>query len=303
MARPIPVTEPTFSAWTMPKIIILYWEPGSCGDFVQSLLLSRPQYQGVVEKFDSDDLGRIKPTVKTLFKNTFQHEPTQWYQRQWSEKDLEQLSQVIKNIECEYFVIPTHRLDQITTFKTHFDNCTGVGITYPANMFLFVLKNMCKKVVPDSHVLNNFFDARIHQYFKNNNSFGEFVFKQQLRHGSTIAKLVDCQFDVNVCLENLLSGNLNDLIGLLPGLSATDIGDWLQKQNVLYRFNFGMNPTLQSILGYNSKSTPESNLKIELDNFDRILISEFFKMKNIPVRVFEFDTLDNVNNFFEVEKL
>jgi hypothetical protein len=178
-----------------------------------------------------------------------------------------------------------------------------VGVTYPANMFPFVLKNICKKVMPDSPVLDEFYNEPIHQYFKNKNSFGEFVFKQQIKHGSATAKSIIAQFDVNISLEKLLINDFDDLVQLLPNINVSDTESWLQNQNILYRFQYNINPVLQSILGYNSKSTMETNLNVSLDNFDRIMISEFCKINNIAVQVSSFNTLETVNNFFENQKL
>jgi hypothetical protein len=61
--------ETTFFVWTtVAKIIIFYWEPGSCGDFVNSLLLSQSyEYQSVIENFVYTEQGRLQPKLSKFF--------------------------------------------------------------------------------------------------------------------------------------------------------------------------------------------------------------------------------------------
>jgi hypothetical protein len=95
----------------MKNFIVLYWEPGSCGDFVQSLLLSDTQnYSGIVERFECTDQGRISPTINKVFRQ-LDHEQHSWYHRMWSEKDCMYLQQHVG--QGTQFIIPTHSLDQV----------------------------------------------------------------------------------------------------------------------------------------------------------------------------------------------
>jgi hypothetical protein len=131
----------------MSGITILYWEPGSCGDFVQSVLLAQPEeYQGVIENFDIDHQGRVIPVVSNFFKENFDYTPKKFYLKTWTHDDVLVLSKFINDSNIQGFVIPTHRIDQVDFLQSQFLNCRTVGITYPVNMFPLILKNWCKKV-------------------------------------------------------------------------------------------------------------------------------------------------------------
>ena len=267
----------------MSNIIILYWQSGSCGDFVQSELLSDPDnYSGVVKNFIVTDSGRTLPKIDLFFKQVFDHPLEQWYNRSWSTADCELLyNYVINTLKCKNFIIPTHRLDQLPILQQSIPGSKTMGITYPKNMFPLVLKNWCKKVVPLDTQINKKYNQPMHQLMKNKNTFGEFVLIEQLRHGTNIQPEVNSVFDINLSLEDLFCG---------------DSQEWLTTQNRLHQYQFDLHPTLKQALGYNSKATVPGPENLLLDTFDNILIRAHCPEVTVPV----FKFLSEANAFFNL---
>jgi hypothetical protein len=266
----------------MSNIIILCWQPGSCGDFVQSKLLAdTDNYSGVVENFVVTDNGRTLPKIDSFFKQVFDHPPEQWYNRSWSTADCELLYNYINTLRCKNFIIPTHRFDQLAILQKSIPGSKTMGITYPENMFPLVLKNWCKKVVPPDTQINEIYNKPLHQLMKNKNTFGEFILMEQLRYGTDVRPEVGSVFDINLSLEDLFCG---------------DSSDWLATQNRLHQYRCDLHPVLQQALGYNSKATLPNPEDLPLDTFDNILIRNY--CTDIQVPVFKF--LSEANFFFRL---
>lgn len=285
----------------MFNIIILYWEPGSGGDFVQSLLLSDNQYRGVVTNFNFTESGRIFPTLDLAFKESFGS--NLWYFKEWSEEDCCTLADIIKAENITQFIIPTHRFEQIAVLKKYFSNSISVGITYPKNMFPVVLKNWCKKVAHTDPYLDKIYNQPVHQYLKNNNVFGEFVLKEQLRFGTRLRTSVEDVFDVAISLEKLYVADMSDINLLLKDQSMIhdNLRRWLSAQSPIQQYCFTVHPNLKDAIGYNSKASCPGESSIELDSFDNILIKEYCStntlIKNVPI----FKTLKQADTFLTNE--
>jgi hypothetical protein len=266
----------------MSNIIILCWQPGSCGDFVQRELLSdTDNYSGVVKNFIVTDNGRTLPKIDLFFKQAFEHPPEQWYNRSWSTADCELLYNYVNTLKCKNFIIPTHRFDQLPILQKSIPGSKTMGITYPKNMFPLVLKNWCKKVAPQDTQINKIYNQPIHKLMKNKNTFGEFVLIEQLRHGTNIQPAVNSMFDINLSLEDLFCRD---------GLK------WLDTQNQLHQYQCDLQPTLKQALGYNSKATLPAAEDLLLDTFDNILIKEHCSEVKVPV----FKFLSEANAFFSI---
>lgn len=282
----------------MTTALILYWEQGSCGDFVQSLLLAdRDRYTGIVDTFDADSQGRIVPTPSKFFKENFKHTQYQ-YTRTWTVDECN----AIKNIsDHKLFVIPTHRQDQVEFLKSQWPDCLTVGITYPKNCFMLVLKNWCKKVGWAVPAINNAYNQPVHQLFKSKGVFGEFILKEQLKHGADIRSHVDCEFDICVNLEDLYAGNLSSVLSLTADTNQamTLYQQWISKQNVLHRYRFNTAPELKTALGYNTKVDTDFESDVDLDQYDNILIQHYCQTHNINAPTFT--TLSQANNFFKTQ--
>ena len=295
--------ETTFFVWTtVAKIIIFYWEPGSCGDFVNSLLLSQSyEYQSVIENFVYTEQGRLQPKLSKFFVENFKHIPRQWYQRTWTVEDCRILCNFINSVDCNSFVIPTHRLDQIEFLQSQFSNSITMGITYPKNMFPLVLKNWCKKVAPTDIALQEIYNHQLHKYLQTKNNFGEFVLSEQLKYGTKIRPCVEETFDISISLEDLYNNDLSTLESLFQAREhvSQQYNNWIQNQNYLYSYQYDLPSILYQALGYNSKSTRPGNLDYNLDTFDNILITHYCNNHTLLTQIPRFNTLRQATKFFK----
>lgn len=282
----------------MSNITILYWEPGSCGDFVQSVLLTRhEEYQGIIENFSIDLQGRVNSRLLDFFKDRLDHEPKKFYFKTWTVDDVELLSTYVSTLNVPGFVIPTHRMDQVDFLQSQFSNCKTVGITYPVNMFHLVLKNWCKKVAAGLEDLEKIYNDPYHQYLKTKNIFGEFILSEQLKFGSQIKSSVNGGFDVAISLEDLYNQNLLSLTLLFQDSSHVQgmFDQWIEKQNIMHRYCYNVPAVLKQALGYNSTAVQLGNMDAELDAFDNILI----RHQNRPNSTANFKTLQQASDFFK----
>lgn len=281
----------------MNKIAVLYWKPGSCGDFIQSVLLSDSQnYTGVVGDFQQTTNGRV------LAKNSFcnlNQKNNKWYLNDWSKKDFQHVNQLLSNNRC--LIIPTHRLDQVDKLKRHWNNCVTIGITYPETLNNLVLKNWCKKVAFEDHRINKIYNKPMHNYLKKNGVFGEFIFKEQLKYGSNIKKSVCYNFDINIPLEEIYAKDLSSIKSLVSDHKIVNFhfNNWISQQNILYQYNYNINKNLKKTLGYNSKAPYQDNIDISIDLFDNILIKHVNKHINIKFPIFS--SLAEANDFFKTQ--
>lgn len=260
----------------MSNVIILYWQPGSCGDFVQSTLLSNPnEYAGVVKKFNTSTLGRTIPSLDLFFAINFEHSPGQWYHRTWTHSDCKQLYEYSKTLPNDNLLVPTHRIDQLKVLQRNIPNSKTMGIIYPNNMFPLVLKNWCKKVAADDKLINSIYTQPIHKLMREKNSFGEFVLLEQLRHGTKILPEVCDIFDISISLEELFCGH------------TLENFTWLATQNQLHQYQCNLHPVLKNALGFNAMATRINHSDLHLDVFDNILIKHYClqhtTIKNIPI--------------------
>jgi hypothetical protein len=284
------------------KVIIFYWEPGSCGDFVNSILLSdSSEYQSVAENFAHTDQGRLRPKLSKFFVEHFDHVLNQWYCRTWTVNDCKILLEFIDTLDCNSFVIPTHRKDQIEFLQSQFPNSITMGITYPKNMFPLVLKNWCKKVAPTCAATQEIYNQPLHNYLKTKNSFGEFVLSEQLKFGTKLRSCVEEIFDISISLEDLYNNNLSTLESLFLNHSHIEqkYTDWIQNQNQLHSYQYNLPVILQQALGHNSKSTRKGNLNSKLDMFDNILITHYCNTQTSLTQIPRFNTLQQASTFFK----
>lgn len=282
----------------MSNISILYWEPGSGGDFVHNLLLAQSnEYYGVIEKFNIDEHGRVIPEVSSFFKEKFDHVSNEWYFREWTANDINALSALTKCNPKRTFILPTHCFEQVSFLKLQIPGAKTIGITYPSNMFLLVLKNWCKKVAVTDKKLAEIYNQPLHQYLRSKNVFGEYVLSEQLKFGSSIRPTVNNLFDTAICLEKLYTGDLSSLKTLFQNSNHLDymFNIWIQKQSIIHQYHNQLPDNLKLSLGYNSIATQQGSLDVGLDVFDNILINHFNQLT--PPR--NFKTLKQAADFFK----
>jgi hypothetical protein len=286
----------------MSDVIIFYWTPGSCGDFVQSLFLDNPtDYQGIVKQFSGNFKGRMVPKIDENFKAQFDHQPDQWYLKKWTADDCKKLKHIINSRDCKYFIIPTQNLDEVKYLKSQFSNCRTMGITYPKNMFPLVLKNFCKKVAADNDHFSSILPNPLHQYLKKKGVFGEIFLKTLLQYQSDLPIDMPYKFDINLSLENLFNSDLSMFDSLIKNkqLVKTNFKLWLQKQNQLYCYSLeNLHSILKESLGYNSLTKVPAPLDLKLDLFDNILIKEYCRVQTNINLIPTFTNLGEANNFF-----
>lgn len=274
----------------MSKIVILYWEVGSCGDFIHHLLLSSNEYHGVIENFNIDQQGRVVPCVD--------HIDDMWYLRTWSEQDVDILLTNVNKSGKKTFVVPTHLLDQAFFLKSRLSDSIIVGVSYPYNMFSLVLKNWCKKVAAYDKNIIEIYNQPLHQYMRKNNQFGEYMLSEQLKFGTQIKSSVDDQFDICISLEDLFSKNLKIVNSLFQDQTHVRgmFDSWITKQNCIHQYKYNFPLILQQALGYNSKAQSVGDLTCPLDTFDNILIKHYL---NTPTQTIpKFQNIQQALDFF-----
>ena len=260
--------------------------------------MERPlEYQGVQEKITLSDQGRVVPKITKFFIENFSSDPTQWYFRTWTTADCALLANFVGQLECAWFVIPTHRLDQVAFLKSQFENNNSMGITYPNNMFPLVLKNWCKKVAAFDTAIQEIYSKPVHQYLRDKNKFGEFVLFEQLTYGTRIKPNVENTFDIEISLEDIYSAELSGLKSLFKDSEHVDhlFNNWAQHQSIMHSCCYDIPETLRNSLGHNSRSKRHGELSLCLDTFDNILIKHYFNTKDIP----NFKTLQQAADFFK----
>lgn len=285
----------------MTRILILFWQPGSCGDFVQSALLNEStRYSGVINFFTLDNTGRSTPELKSNFLETVNHVPEQWYTRNWSQNDFNTLSGILDSENSEYFVIPTHCLDEVQKFKNNFTNAVSVGLTYPKNMFPIVLKNWCQKVATVDLFINKIYNQPVHDYFRDKNVFGEFILSEFLTFGSKIRDSVPDLFDINISLEKIYAADVSVFKDLIINSTLFDVKfkQWIKLQGNIQQYNYPINAKLKEALGYNTKASNLGSLDLKLDKFDNIMIKKYFLNHYDGQQLPAFRTLQDANNFF-----
>jgi hypothetical protein len=281
----------------MTNILIFYWEPGSGGDFINRVLMERPlEYQGVQEKITLSDQGRFVPKITKFFAENFSSDPKQWYFRTWTAADCALLADFVSDLDCPWFVIPTHRLDQVEVLKAQFKHSSSMGITYPNNMFPLVIKNWCKKVAAFAPDLHEIYNQPVHQYLRDKNKFGEFMLSEQLTRGTRLKTSVKNTFDIEISLEDIYSAKLSALKSLFKDSEHVDhlFNHWIQHQSIMHSYCYDIPETLRNSLGHNSRAKQQGDLSLCLDTFDNILIRHYFNTKNIP----NFKTLQQAADFF-----
>jgi hypothetical protein len=287
----------------MAKIVILYWEVGSCGDFIHHLLLSSKEYRGVVENFNIDQQGRVVPSLAEFFKSSFEQIDDMWYFRTWTEQDINILLTFVNKLGEKTFVIPTHLLDQANFLKSHLPGSIIVGISYPDNMFSLVLKSWCKKVAAYDKKIIEIYNQPLHQYMRKNNQFGEYILSEQLKFGTRIRSSVSDQFDICISLEDLFAKNLKIINLLFQDKTHVQsmFDSWITKQNRIHQYKYNFPLILQQALGYNSKAQSSGDLNCLLDTFDNILIKHYLNKpkQTIP----NFQNIQQALDFFTNDTL
>jgi hypothetical protein len=120
---------------------------------------------------------------------------------------------------------------------------------------------------------------------RNQNLFGPYILKDQLRFESNILQAVLPEWDFNLQLENLLLGDISILKNIGLDLESIDsvLWTWINQQKMLYRQQCDLTDELKSALGHNNQAPVSTDLELELDEYDRILIQHWLKQHDLPL--------------------
>jgi hypothetical protein len=285
----------------MTNVIILYWQPGSGGDTVQHLLSLDSKFHTVSQRFDLDESGRTVVEILPWFKDNFSHTPDQWYWRDWTHNDVDMIHSCPNLSTHDTVIIPTHRRDQAVWLKENIFNSKVIGICYDKNLYPFVLGQWCKKVAFENLFVAEHYQTLLFQTLRKQNLFGAYVLKDQLRFESNILPVVLPEWDINLQLENLLLGDISILktIGLNLDLIDSVLCTWSNQQKMLYRQQWDLTDNLKSALGYNHQAPVSTDLDLELDEYDRILIQHWLKEHDLPLTNHKLLTLNHANEYFK----
>lgn len=126
----------------MKKITVLYWVSGSCGDLVSSLLLSDNTYKAAIKYPRLISSGKVDSNFnKDILKLFPKQKNKHWYMRTWI-NDLNILNKLDFN-----FLLQTVSVEEFNFLKNNLKNATFIVINYDENLFPYVAKNFCKKVL------------------------------------------------------------------------------------------------------------------------------------------------------------
>jgi hypothetical protein len=285
----------------MTNVIILYWQPGSGGDTVQHLLSLNSKFYTVAQGFDLEDSGRTVMKILPWFGDNFSHEPGQWYWRDWTYTDIDKIHSCPNLPTHSTLIIPTHRRDQAVWLKENIFNSKVIGICYDKNLYPFVLGQWCKKAAFDNVYVTEHYQTPLFQTLRNQNLFGPYILKDQLRFESNILQAVLPEWDFNLQLENLLLGDTSVLKNIGLDLEPIDsvLRTWVNQQKMLYRWQWRLTDELKSALGHNNQAPVSTDLEFELDEYDRILIQHWLKQRDLPLPDHKLSTLNHANEYFK----
>lgn len=283
----------------MTKVMILHWVPGAGGDWLQSLLLSHDQYQGVISHWILSPEGRTVPVLHDYFEHGFAHDTGRWYWRQWTSSDCARIHHLLP--PNKIFILPTHDRSQVDFLRAQFPDALTVGMIYPENFWPVILKNWCMKVGFDDPDVMSTYDQPLHRKLRAKGLFGIFLLGEQLKFGHSIPGHVACEFDVCIDLETLYAGQNGPLQRLVDwdDRCETCYQTWLTRQSQLHRYRYSVCDSLATALGTNKLARIAVDLDLPLDGFDQQLIRHFCRARGMSGPVPVFATLAQANVFFQ----
>jgi hypothetical protein len=268
----------------MKNLVCLYWTPGSCGDLIQSLLITTKMFSGLAKEYVLDHNGRANPVVDDYIKKLFPSKENSWFNRIWEEKDLENLKKISKE---KTFIIGTHQQAQLDFLKNNLGNeITTMGITYSKSLFPLIIKNFSKKVAPYDkntiELMSGKKNIKLVNFMIEHKIFDAYFLDQQFKFFDftiPIPEFNDREYDINIELEDIYNNNLSNLKSMLDDSSFNMFDSWYQRQDNLYKFKYSSNQRYVDCIGYNHKATISMDEEIKFSPLDIILIKHYF-LKN-----------------------
>jgi hypothetical protein len=260
----------------------MFWIPGSCGDILQHLL-SQNHDISTGATFNLNSQGRTVRTMTSMFKSLFPSTPDKWLRRKWTIQDCDRLVNMAKS---QTIVIGTHDYAQVKFLKEYLkSDINTVGIAYDQNLWPIVLKNYCLKSAQANADVNFQYQSSnspLYKMLKNKNVFGAWLLQDELLHVKTIPKTVNYLFDHVICLDRLLTGDLQWANEFTTSQSVSTFQQWLCLQNLFGRVRMPDHPDFIACLGYNQWATIDHPDPIALDSYDKIFIKHYVKQHNLP---------------------
>lgn len=273
---------------------------GSCGDLLSIPWIATKQFYSAVESHEILESGRVWPVWNKDFLKQFPRQPKKHhYLRDWS-NDLTALS----NLDHTWFIQTSNPL-QANLLKSYFkDQVQVISISYSINLFPFVVKNFCTKILDSKDFLTRddigeeFLQAvaktpNEQEYFLNlsiNQKLGLWYATQRLFSENVNYPPVSFSYqgDITINLDTILS-----LDQLLPTIktSMDDIElkfdtegfvkiyyQWQQFQDPIYFYKWP-SVNFNNALGYNSLATNECNRSIPLCPINQLFIKKYLTDK------------------------
>lgn len=226
----------------MANLTCIYWVHGSGGDLVQQMLVATGNYANNGSSL-IDNTGRALPVTDSVLLKKFPvSDSIGWYNRTWTENELDQLESLAKSSNKSY-IVGTHSKEQFDTLSK-IPNSTRIGVTYDREIFPAVLKLWARKAAESSVGLNEMYQTThpvISKKFQEKGLYAEFILNEFLKYVRNIPQEIKDQFEINVDLGDLLNQNLNSLSPLLTDHSYKIFASWYQLQDPLYKYRFKNN--------------------------------------------------------------
>jgi hypothetical protein len=286
----------------MPKFknIVVVWNAGSGGDLLISALYNH--YAAAQVQYQLDENGRMVPGWDPEFIKHFPAQPYKHFNsRDWS-NDLDKLESL-----SAPFLIGTSSKEQSSLLKKHFGSDLGVvAINYGTNLWPFVIKGFCNKVLDSKNYLtcNSVGEKFLQVVAKTPEEQQYYIhlgktkqlglwYAKYLINGTLTSpprqSVIQC--DIEITVDQLLSPGhvinalscVNDTVNFdswLPIYRA-----WYQQQDPLYTHCID-HPRIQQCLGWNPLATVPMPDHV-LSGIDQLLIEQYFGTEIAPVKTYQ----------------
>jgi hypothetical protein len=286
----------------MPKFknIVVVWNAGSGGDLLISALCNH--YASAQVQYQLDENGRMIPRWDPEFVKHFPAQPYKHFNSRDWRNDLGKLESL-----SAPFLIGTSSEEQSSLLKNHFGSDLGVvAINYGKNLWPFVIKGFCNKVLDSKNYLTrNSVGEKFLQVVAKTPEEQQYYIRlgETKQLGLWYAKyLIDgtltspptqslIQCDIEITVDQLLSpthvidalSRVNEHINFEAWMPIYHA--WHQQQDPLYTHCID-HTGIQECLGWNPLATAPMPYYV-LSKIDQLLIQSYFGSEIAPVKTYQ----------------